>query len=364
MRVNADNHRLTITELSADNGTHGKLHGRGNLALDPDNGYPVELGVEFKNALLIATDELSANANGQLGLAGDIRKPLLSGTIVTQNIELNLEQPERAQIVKLQVEEINNPANPAVDHRTQTAQIDNSGAQLDLTISIPGKALVRGLGLESEWRGNLYITGDADAPRIKGILEPVRGFFSVWGRNFDLKRGAIRFSGEQDTDPLLNLTAEYNSTGLTAIVRISGTASKPKIDLSSRPPMPQSEIASRVLFGSDSNSLSPAQSIQLASAISDFSGLGSANNFIDATRRMLGIDVLKFGESDINSDKTRISMGKYVADGVYVELQQGTGGASQTSATVEVEILPNISVEGGTTELGGNKVGLKWRWDY
>ncbi|GEM_PF-1876253 len=364
LRVNADNHRLIINELSANDGSNGKLHGSGNLALQPDSGYPVKLELNFENTLLIATDELSVNAGGQLGLAGDLDRPLLLGNIVTQNIELNLEQSERAQIVKLQVEEINNPKNQVAERRTRTAQIDNAGAQLDLTISIPGKAFVRGLGLESEWRGSLSVTGDADAPNIRGVLEPVRGFFSVWGRNFDLKRSAIRFSGERDLDPLLNLTAEYKSTGITAIVRVSGTASKPKIDLSSRPPMPQSEIASRVLFGTDSKSLSPAQSIQLASAVSNLSGLGGTGNFIDATRRMLGIDVLKFGESDINSDKTRISMGKYVADGVYVELQQGTDSASHTSATVEFEILPNISVEGGTTERGGNKVGLKWRWDY
>jgi hypothetical protein len=29
-----------------------------------------------------------------------------------------------------------------------------------------------------------------------------------------------------------------------------------------------------------------------------------------------------------------------------------------------VEVLPDVRIEGGTTETGGNKVGLKWQWDY
>jgi hypothetical protein len=29
-----------------------------------------------------------------------------------------------------------------------------------------------------------------------------------------------------------------------------------------------------------------------------------------------------------------------------------------------VDVLPNIRVEGGTTETGGSKAGIKWKWDY
>ncbi len=363
LRIDADKYRLMVRELTASDGATGKINGGGDLELDPDSGYPVNLQLGFSNTKLVATDEMQIDAGGQLTVTGKVTNPLLSGAIVTQNIQLNLDHSAQAKIVELPVEEINVPGAPT-PHKRQTNQRERSGTQLDLAISIPGKAFVRGLGLDSEWRGDIKITGDANAPKVQGILEPVRGFFAVWGRNFDLKRGAIRFAGTKKIDPLLNLTAEYKSTGITAVVTISGSASNPKIELSSRPVMPQSEIASRVLFGTDANSLSPAQSIQLASAVSSLSGLGGTSNFIDATRRILGIDVLKFDESDIDSDKTRISMGKYVADGVYVELQQGTDGDSQTSATVEFEILPNISIEGGTTERGGNKVGLKWRWDY
>jgi len=53
-----------------------------------------------------------------------------------------------------------------------------------------------------------------------------------------------------------------------------------------------------------------------------------------------------------------------VADGVYIEVERGAGGSSRTTTTVEVEVAPDVRIEGGTTETGGNKVGVKWRWDY
>ncbi len=59
-----------------------------------------------------------------------------------------------------------------------------------------------------------------------------------------------------------------------------------------------------------------------------------------------------------------MKIGKYVTDGVYVEVERGAEECSRTSTTVEVEVLPDVRIEGGTTEKGGNKVGIKWQWDY
>jgi translocation and assembly module TamB len=94
------------------------------------------------------------------------------------------------------------------------------------------------------------------------------------------------------------------------------------------------------------------------------SGVGGAGGILDATRHKLGIDVLKFDEAENDPTETTVSIGKYVTDGMYIEVERGTKQDSRTSATVEVEVLPNVRVESGTTQTGGNKVGVKWRWDY
>ena len=50
--------------------------------------------------------------------------------------------------------------------------------------------------------------------------------------------------------------------------------------------------------------------------------------------------------------ETTVSVGKYVAEGVYIELERGTKGDPRTSTTIELEVLPNVRVEGGTTQRG------------
>ncbi len=210
----------------------------------------------------------------------------------------------------------------------------------------------------------MKINGPANAPKVAGVLSPVRGRFFLMGKSFRLESGAIRFTGSDDIDPLLDLTAEYKAASLTALVRVTGTASRPKISLTSRPPLPESEIASQVLFGTNSGNLTTAQSLQLASAIATYSGTGGGIGILDATRRALGVDVINFAESEQNPDKTRVSVGKYIRDGVYLEIEGGGEKDSQASTTIEVEILPNVRFEGGTTETGANKVGVKWKWDY
>ena len=74
--------------------------------------------------------------------------------------------------------------------------------------------------------------------------------------------------------------------------------------------------------------------------------------------------MINFAESEQDPDKTRVSIGKYVADGVYLEVERGAEESSRVSTTVEVEVLPDVRIEGGTTETGGNQVGVKWKWDY
>jgi autotransporter translocation and assembly factor TamB len=83
--------------------------------------------------------------------------------------------------------------------------------------------------------------------------------------------------------------------------------------------------------------------------------VGGTGGILNATRRTLGIDVLKFDEAEHNPTETTVSIRKYVTDGVYIEVERGTKEDSKTSATVEVEVLPNVRVEGGTTQRGAIK---------
>ncbi len=364
LRIDGDRDQLMLKKLVASDGSDGRIQGHGAIDLNLAEDFPMDVQLDFNDTLLVARDDLKVRASGNLALKGSLRDILLNGKVVTKEVELSLVNNLRQGFVELDVEEINRPDGQPKKSQSKASGSGPGFVGLDLIISVPGKAFVRGSGLDSECKGELKVTGTMDAPIVKGVFEPVRGHFSLMGKSFELKRGSVRFAGTQDFDPILNLAAEYKATGLTAIIMLTGSVSQPKIELTSLPPMPQSEIGARVLFGKDAKDITPAQSLQLASAIATLSGSGGAGGILDATRRTLGIDVFKFGEADSDSTETTVSVGKYVAEGVYVEVEQGTKGDLGTSATVEVELLPNVKMEGGTNQRGGSKVGVRLRWDY
>jgi translocation and assembly module TamB len=56
-------------------------------------------------------------------------------------------------------------------------------------------------------------------------------------------------------------------------------------------------------------------------------------------------------------------VGKYVAEGVYVGVEQGLTPES-SGVTVEVELTPRVSIETKATATAGADVGINYKFDY
>ena len=59
----------------------------------------------------------------------------------------------------------------------------------------------------------------------------------------------------------------------------------------------------------------------------------------------------------------KVEAGKYVSDKIFVGITQGTKPGS-TGAKVQVEVTPNLKVEGEMTGTSDSKLGLNWEIDY
>jgi translocation and assembly module TamB len=118
-------------------------------------------------------------------------------------------------------------------------------------------------------------------------------------------------------------------------------------------------VLSRLLFNRAANSITPLQAVQLAAAVNRLRGGGPG--VLDRLRGALGVDTLDIGGGDATGATVRA--GRYLAPGVYLEGETGT--ADQASrARVEVEILPNLSLQADTGSDARSGVGLKWQFDY
>jgi translocation and assembly module TamB len=236
--------------------------------------------------------------------------------------------------------------------------------KLDIGIEAPARVFVRGRGLDSEWGGNLKISGTAAEPSIRGDVSVVRGKYNFFGKIFSLSKGFISFSGGQPPMPRFDVTAEHQLPDMTARIRITGSPSAPDIQIESDPPLPEDEVLARLLFGRSAGDMTPFQALRLAQAVNAMrGGGGNIMSFFDRTRRLLGVDQLDIRRSDQNGGGTSVSAGKYVSENVYLEVEKGLDSESG-KVSAEVELTPNVTVESEAGVDSGSGIGINWKWDY
>ena len=116
--------------------------------------------------------------------------------------------------------------------------------------------------------GDVDITKEPDGPIILlGAVDAVRGTYQFQGRRFDLVRGGtVKFTGEPQINPLLDVTAtrEIPNTGVEARVHIKGSVNSPELELTSTPPLDESDILSLIVFNRPVNELGSGERASLA----------------------------------------------------------------------------------------------------
>ena len=358
LSVRPTNTSVAIDKFSARDGGKGEISLSGGIDLDGGALKAIDLKVGLRKAQLIRRDDLNAVISGDLALRGDADRTKISGKLVVDAAEILLAGGMAPGVVEIPVEEQGTPPEGAsrAPPPPKPSQTD-----LDITISIPKRVFVRGQGLESEWGGDLKITGTTAAPRIQGELHPVRGRYDFAGNIFILKKSSITFHGQDAIDPSLDIRAEREATDLTAIIHVTGSAKKPMVALESIPEQPPDEILSRILFDKSTGRLTATEALQLAQAVRALSGSGGGAGFMDLARGALKLDVLRFGDGSAEGE-TGAEAGKYISDNIYVGVEGDTAG--KTGVTVEIEITPSLKLESDVTQQNKNRLGLKWKRDY
>jgi translocation and assembly module TamB len=161
---------------------------------------------------------------------------------------------------------------------------------------------------------------------------------------------------------VLDLEAAVAADDAQALVRLRGPATDPDLELSSEPRLPQDEILARVLFGRTKDRITPVQGLRLAAAVRELQGSGGLGDVVDGLRRAAGLDTLDL-QSGATAAESSASVGKYVNDRVFLQLQRGVQPGTG-KARVEVELTPNLSVGTDVTERSQTGVDLQWRYDY
>jgi translocation and assembly module TamB len=357
--------RFTLKHFSATDAAEGTITGGGFIDLAAASGAALDFSAQFANFQVMRRDDVQGAADGELRLSGPVAEPILSGKIRMNRAEIRIPEKLPSSIVRLDVVEIDSrsgttPAKPEEPAGSETA------IRLDLALDVPARAFVRGRGLDSEWKGAAHVGGTVAKPVITGKLEAVRGEFSFLTKRFTLAASAIEFDGSDTIDPTLNVVAEHKSSTIVAQAIITGHSSDPTIKLTSQPELPQDEVLSHVLFGRGAGEITPMQGLELAQAAATLAGRGGGPGIMDRVRTATGLDRLDIssGASTASgASGTKLEAGEYISEKVFVGIEQGAEQQS-TRTKVEVEVLPNVTVDSSVGANSSAGVGVNWKWDY
>jgi len=350
--------RLEIAGFSGSVGK-GSITGTGSIGFAAAAGFPMDIRLELKEADALKRDDLAATVTGSLHLTSDKDGAKIAGKLRADKAKFRIGRGAVAEVPVLNVREI----NAEIVSRRITPAVRPTRWDLDIAVTAD-RVNVEGLGLQSDWRGNLAISGSATAPSLQGRVRLIRGDYDFAGKRFQLTRGDLRFTGGYPPDPIVDIAAENTQSGFTATLGITGTALKPEIAFSSIPALPQDEVLSRVLFGASIASLSAPEALQLAGALASLrGGKGTGLNPINIVRKGLGIDRLRILPADtITGRKTSVAAGQYIGKRIYLELASDAQG--YTATNIEVSLTRSLSILSQVATLGGSSVNLRLKKDY
>lgn len=352
--------RVELTRLDATDSEKGTLSGVGAFTLTPEFDFPGSLKLTMTDFHVARLDHLNATASADLSYVRENRKGSLTGTVKTGPVRVRMPRELPPSVVEIEVTEINGAAED--DDASSTAPLQAAPTSFDLRVDIADRLQFSGRGLESDWTGNLHITGTSADPRITGQMRLKNGTFTFASKRFTLADGRITFSGRKGIDPDLSMRAELPASGVTASMQISGRPSAPSFALSSTPALPEDEILARILFGRSVSEMSALQFAELAVAAEGLRS-GRSSSLAGGVGRRLGLDTLAVSSGGENGDETLITGGKYLTDDIYLEVETAPT-RNETTTRLKISLTDRLLLESEAGAAPGNRLRLKWFWEY
>ncbi|MHB8529430.1 MAG: translocation/assembly module TamB domain-containing protein [Caulobacteraceae bacterium] len=356
LRATLADKAVDVGRFSATDGAAGSVTGSGEVSLYREGASSFRLRLtDFR---LIDNDTAKAAASGEatVNRAADGRVRLV-GDLTIDRALISANPPTPTGVVPMEVVEIHRDEDQQQGYRP--ARPNASPVAIDVAFKAARGVFVKGRGLNVELSLDAHVGGSTAEPVLAGTSRIVRGDYDFAGKRFQFDERGVVYLGATAETIRLDLTATREDPSLTAVIKISGTAAKPKITLTSTPVLPADEVLSQVLFGASAAKLPPLEAAQLASALSGLAG-GGGLDVMSGLRNFAHLDRLAFGGSATAG--STISGGKYLRDNVYIELTQGT--REGPSAQVEWRARKHLSIVSRLGGQGDSQLSVRWRRDF
>ncbi len=291
---------------------------------------------------------LSLTATGNLQLRGPVTNPVATGQatvnegilyfadLIGKNV-INLEDPTIRDIVDTTLIRRAN-----LGSRFENRFLDSLRVN-DLELRMGEGVFLRSTEANIQLDGELTVNKVRREYRPVGTLEALRGEYTLkfpiaGSREFRVQRGTVTYFGTPDLNAELDITAEHLAQAvrgdeIPVIANITGTLQAPRVELTTtiRPPLPESELVSYLVFGQPSSAvLASGQSQDLGVALS-FLSSSAISELERALISDLGVplDFIEIQAGAITpgalgaSAQTRLAVGKRIGSRTFVTFSAG-----------------------------------------
>lgn len=358
------NDRLEIRDFSGRAGD-GTVKASGSVGLAADSGFPMNIAIALDRARLARSEAITSVVSGTMAITNSpANGGLIKGDLTLPETRYKVAWQGGTDIRQLQGVRRKGEGVDILDQRMAARQAAAKPAdwKLDIRLRADNEIYVTGMGLDSEWKTAMRVTGTTANPRVVGRLEVLRGRYSFSGKQFDLEQGVITFNGPM-LNPVLAIKAQTRIDTVTAGIQVSGSAQQPDIAFISTPTLPQDEILSRILFGDNVANLSAMQAVQLAAALNGLRGGSGGLNPMGKLQGASGVDRIGIvGGDEATGRGTSLAVGQHISNNIYVEVITDSKGFTATQ--LEIALSKTLSLLSKTGTNAGSSANLRYSKDY
>jgi autotransporter translocation and assembly factor TamB len=408
-RIELEPDRVRLQQFTLLDEHNEALHVSGELAMHERQIGGVNVNVDSDNFEVIDNQLGDVGVDSKLQITGELRRPRIVGEVRLEAARVEVDRvlesfydPYAVEALPdvVSAEKTVEGAGSAEDAARQSLQKAEASAtepapeatggetnaaaggafdpvSLDVHLVIPDNLVLRGKKLRPGGPngaalgdmnitvgGDLRIRKDPSGPvTLLGTIETIRGTYAFQGRRFDLVRGGtLRFFGPQ-INPMLDITASrlIPNTGVTANVRVTGTARAPRLALTSNPPLEESDVLALIVFNRPVNELGTGERASLATTAG-----GIATGFLaaplgESIGRALDLDLFEITTTNDEGELgAGLTVGHQIGDRAFVKFRQQFGDRNLTEFMLEYQIARFLRLDlNGAPETTGsaNRIG-------
>jgi translocation and assembly module TamB len=203
---------------------------------------------------------------------------------------------------------------------------------------------------------------------VRGQIETRRGTLDISGKQFEIERGSVSFTGGPPDNPTISAVARYDSpAGYTVYAEYTGTAKQGKLRLTADPPLSQDEILTLLMFGTPDGSLGAGSGDSLSTAVGVAGGT-AAKGLNRALSDVTDLDVSARIDTSTGAPRPElvVQLSSRVAARVTQALGEPAPGQSpdRTFLTVEFRFSSAWSLSTMVGDKGASAVDVIWRRRY